>query len=93
MTFYTLSVGILICTDVMARGIDIPDVSFVLQFDPPSNAEAFVHRCGRTARIGNQGTAILFLLPTEDAYVNFIELNQKVALLAKDPPDLSLIHI
>ena len=34
----------------MARGIDIADVSWVVQFDPPSNAEAFVHRCGRTAR-------------------------------------------
>jgi ATP-dependent RNA helicase DDX55/SPB4 len=72
--------GILVCTDVMARGIDIPDVSWVLQFDPPSNAEAFVHRCGRTARCGNLGSAVLFLLPTEDAYVNFIEINQKVSL-------------
>jgi len=91
--------GLLICTDVMARGIDIADVSWVVQFDPPSNAEAFVHRCGRTARIGNRGSALLFLLPTEDAYVNFIELNQKVALNAVDlnevvggelpvPPDL-----
>ena len=34
----------------MARGIDIADVAWVVQFDPPSNAEAFVHRCGRTAR-------------------------------------------
>ena len=34
----------------MARGIDIADISWVVQFDPPSNAEAFVHRCGRTAR-------------------------------------------
>lgn len=84
--FSLFSPGILICTDVMARGIDIPDVKYVLQFDPPSNAEAFVHRCGRTARIGNQGTAVLFLLPSEDAYVNFIELNQKVILSPKEPP-------
>ena len=52
--------GLLICTDVMARGIDIADVAWVVQFDPPSNAEAFVHRCGRTARIGNRGSALLF---------------------------------
>ncbi len=78
--------GLLMCTDVMARGIDIPDVSWVIQFDPPSNAEAFVHRCGRTARIGNRGSAVVFLLPTEDAYVNFIELNQKATLTPMDGP-------
>ncbi|XP_012228216.1 probable ATP-dependent RNA helicase DDX55 homolog [Linepithema humile] len=72
--------GILICTDVMARGIDIPEVDWVLQYDPPSTASSFVHRCGRTARIGNEGNALLFLLETEDAYVDFIKRNQKVEL-------------
>ena len=62
----------------MARGIDIPDVSWVVQYDPPSNAEAFVHRCGRTARSGNTGNALLLLLPMEDTYLDFIALNQKV---------------
>uniref|UniRef100_A0A803TML8 ATP-dependent RNA helicase n=1 Tax=Anolis carolinensis TaxID=28377 RepID=A0A803TML8_ANOCA len=46
MEFRKLSSGILVCTDVMARGIDIPEVNWVLQYDPPSNASAFVHRCG-----------------------------------------------
>ena len=64
----------------MARGIDIADIDWVLQFDPPSNAAAFVHRCGRTARIGNRGTALVFLLPNESAYVPFIDINQKVVL-------------
>jgi len=72
--------GILVCTDVMARGVDVPNVQWVIQYDPPSNAEAFVHRCGRTARIGNSGNALLFLLPNEDAYVEFIRINQKVEL-------------
>lgn len=72
--------GILVCTDVMARGIDIPQVDWVLQYDPPSTASSFVHRCGRTARIGNEGNALLFLLPTEDAYITFIKRNQKVEL-------------
>lgn len=71
------------CTDVMARGIDIPDVRWVLQFDPPTNAEAFVHRCGRTARIGHQGSAIIFLMPSEDAYTEFIKLNQNVNSLTR----------
>ena len=72
--------GILVCTDVMARGVDIPDISWVIQYDPPSNAEAFVHRCGRTARSGNIGNALLLLLPMEDTYLDFISLNQKVQL-------------
>ncbi|XP_026824649.1 probable ATP-dependent RNA helicase DDX55 homolog isoform X2 [Ooceraea biroi] len=72
--------GILICTDVMARGIDISEIEWVIQYDPPSTASSFVHRCGRTARIGNKGNALLLLLETEDAYVDFIKRNQKVEL-------------
>uniref|UniRef100_A0A4W6DET4 ATP-dependent RNA helicase n=1 Tax=Lates calcarifer TaxID=8187 RepID=A0A4W6DET4_LATCA len=83
--FRALKSGILVCTDVMARGIDIPDVNWVLQYDPPSSASAFVHRCGRTARIGNQGNALVFLLPMEETYVNFLSINQKCPL-QKMPP-------
>ncbi|XP_012251648.2 probable ATP-dependent RNA helicase DDX55 homolog [Athalia rosae] len=72
--------ALLLCTDVMARGVDIPEVDWVLQYDPPSNASSFVHRCGRTARIGNEGNALLFLLESEDAYIDFIRRNQKVEL-------------
>nr|XP_034345123.1 ATP-dependent RNA helicase DDX55 isoform X2 [Arvicanthis niloticus] len=77
MEFRRLQSGILVCTDVMARGIDIPEVNWVLQYDPPSNASAFVHRCGRTARIGHGGSALVFLLPMEEAYINFLAINQK----------------
>ncbi|KAL0122430.1 hypothetical protein PUN28_007271 [Cardiocondyla obscurior] len=72
--------GILICTDLMARGIDISEIDWVIQYDPPCTASSFVHRCGRTARIGNEGNALLFLLETESAYVDFIRRNQKVEL-------------
>ncbi|XP_077442521.1 ATP-dependent RNA helicase DDX55 [Vanacampus margaritifer] len=78
--FRALRSGILVCTDVMARGIDIPDVHWVLQYDPPSSASAFVHRCGRTARIGNHGNALVFLMPMEESYVNFLSINQKCPL-------------
>ncbi|XP_030677477.1 ATP-dependent RNA helicase DDX55 isoform X3 [Nomascus leucogenys] len=77
MEFRKLQSGILVCTDVMARGIDIPEVNWVLQYDPPSNASAFVHRCGRTARIGHGGSALVFLLPMEESYINFLAINQK----------------
>ncbi|KAK0157170.1 hypothetical protein PV327_011349 [Microctonus hyperodae] len=72
--------AILVCTDIMARGIDIPEVDWVIQYDPPSSASSFVHRCGRTARIGKKGNALLFLLRSEDAYIEFIKRNQKVEL-------------
>ncbi|KAI4882326.1 hypothetical protein NFI96_017499, partial [Prochilodus magdalenae] len=83
--FRELKSGILVCTDVMARGIDIPDVNWVLQYDPPSSASSFVHRCGRTARIGNRGNALVFLLPMEESYVNFLSINQKCPLQPYPP--------
>ncbi|XP_078410728.1 ATP-dependent RNA helicase DDX55 [Cetorhinus maximus] len=90
--FRQLQSGILVCTDVMARGIDIPEVDWVLQYDPPSSASAFVHRCGRTARIGHHGNALVFLLPMEMAYVNFLSINQKCPIeemkLLKDSADV-----
>ncbi|XP_044296602.1 ATP-dependent RNA helicase DDX55 isoform X2 [Varanus komodoensis] len=83
--FRKLPSGILVCTDVMARGIDIPEVNWVLQYDPPSNASAFVHRCGRTARIGHLGNALVFLLPMEETYVNFLAINQKCPMQEMKP--------
>lgn len=72
--------SVLLCTDVLARGLDVPEIDWVVQWDPPSNAASFVHRVGRTARQGNEGNALVFLLPSEDAYVKFLKLNQKVEL-------------
>ena len=53
------------CTDVAARGLDIPNVQNVLHYQSPFNAEIYVHRSGRTARIGKQGES-LALLAAED---------------------------
>ncbi|XP_032899765.1 ATP-dependent RNA helicase DDX55 isoform X2 [Amblyraja radiata] len=92
MEFRQLESGVLVCTDVMARGIDIPEVDWVLQYDAPSSASAFVHRCGRTARIGHHGNALVFLLPMEATYVNFLSINQKCPMqqmkLLKDSVDV-----
>ncbi|XP_077015741.1 ATP-dependent RNA helicase DDX55 isoform X2 [Tamandua tetradactyla] len=85
MEFRQLQSGILVCTDVMARGVDIPEVNWVLQYDPPSSASAFVHRCGRTARIGHGGSALVFLLPMEESYINFLAINQKCPLQEMKP--------
>lgn len=57
---------ILICTDVAARGVDVPDVGFVIHYQVPRDAETFVHRTGRTARAGRTGRVLLLQAP-EDA--------------------------
>ncbi|CAD6995588.1 unnamed protein product [Ceratitis capitata] len=72
--------AVLLCTDVLARGLDVPEIDWVVQWDPPASASSFVHRVGRTARQGNEGNALVFLLPTEDAYITFLKINQKVEL-------------
>lgn len=52
---------VLFCTDVAARGLDLPDVEVVVQYDPPTDPKVFSHRCGRTARAGRRGRAIVML--------------------------------
>jgi superfamily II DNA/RNA helicase len=54
-------VGILVATDVAARGLDIPNVSHVINFDQPNNYEDYVHRIGRTGRAGKTGKALTFI--------------------------------
>lgn len=54
-------VGILVATDVAARGLDIPDVSHVINFDVPANYEDYIHRIGRTGRAGKTGVALTFV--------------------------------
>ena len=66
--------GVLLCTDVASRGVDLPHVDWVLQYSCPSTLEDYVHRVGRTARIDLVGKSIIFLLPSES---NFIKLVQK----------------
>ena len=62
---------LLLCTDVAARGLDIPGVDWVVQFDAPQDPAAFVHRVGRTARMGREGAALLYLAPHEASFVEF----------------------
>lgn len=58
--FKSGSCRVLVATDVASRGLDIPNVSLVVQYDLPSNIDDYVHRIGRTGRAGKQGTAIAF---------------------------------
>lgn len=74
--FATSNNGVLLCTDVAARGIDIPDVDWVIQFDPPQDPDAYIHRVGRTARLGRNGNALVYLAPSEDAYADFLRVRR-----------------
>ena len=58
--------GILVCTDVAARGLDIPNVQNVLHCQCPFNAEIYIHRCGRTARIGRESEVLALLSPDDE---------------------------
>lgn len=68
--------GILLCTDVAARGLDIPAVDWIIQYDPPDNPKEYIHRVGRTARAGRKGKALLFLLPTEKGFLKYLKDEQ-----------------
>lgn len=64
---------IMFCTDVASRGLDLPYISTVIEYDPPFATEDHLHRIGRTARAGKAGQSYLFLLPTEEKYLDLIE--------------------
>lgn len=79
--FKTGEIPLLIASDVAARGLDIPLVSHVFNFDIPSNAEDYVHRIGRTGRAGREGTAISICATADDEkYLDAIEklIGQKI---------------
>jgi ATP-dependent RNA helicase DDX3X len=76
-------VPILIATDVASRGLDFPSVSYVFNFEMPTNIEDYVHRTGRTGRVGNTGVAISFINEgnkpvIRDLYFHLKKQNQEI---------------
>ncbi len=73
-------IDIIVATDVAARGLDVPRISHVINYDIPYDTEAYVHRIGRTGRAGRKGTAILFAAPRETRMLRAIEraTNKKI---------------
>ena len=66
--------SILLTTDVAARGLDIPGVDWIVQYDMPQDPSAFTHRVGRTARMGAKGSALALLTKEESSYVAFLKI-------------------
>jgi len=81
-TFLELKEGVLLTTDVAARGLDFADnpINWIVQYDAPQDPSFFIHRIGRTARMGALGSALLFLQPNEHTYIEFLQL-RKVPLI------------
>ncbi|CAF0944698.1 unnamed protein product [Adineta ricciae] len=71
--FCNAETGILLCTDVAARGLDIPAVDWIVQFDPPDDPKEYIHRVGRTARAGANGHALLILTPQELGFLLYLK--------------------
>lgn len=66
--------GILLCTDVAARGLDIPAVDWIIQYDPPDDPKEYIHRVGRTARgLHGRGHALLILRPEEAGFLRYLK--------------------
>jgi len=76
LKFKQKNINILVATDVAARGIDVNNLTHVINYSLPQDPESYIHRIGRTGRAGNQGTAITFVTPREYSKLSFI---QKVA--------------
>jgi ATP-dependent RNA helicase DDX18/HAS1 len=92
-TFCKQSTGILLCTDVAARGLDIPSVDWIVQYDPPDDPKEYIHRVGRTARGNNTtGRALLFLLPEELTFLKYLK-SSKVTLQEYEFPVSKIANI
>jgi len=85
--------GTLLCTDVAARGLDIPSVDWIIQFDPPDDPKEYIHRVGRTARgQSGKGRALLFLTPEETGFLRYLK-SAKVTLNEYEFPSNKISNV
>lgn len=84
--FKKKNVNILVATDVAARGIDVNNLTHVINYSLPQDSDSYVHRIGRTGRAGNQGTAITFISPSEMRQFGFLKRNIKADIKLEKLP-------
>jgi len=87
--FRKQAISILVATDVAARGIDVNNLTHVINYSIPHNPEAYIHRIGRTGRAGNQGTAITFITPAEFRKLGFIKRVTKADIKKRMVPEIN----
>lgn len=90
--FRDMQINILVATDVAARGIDVENLSHVINYNLPEDVETYTHRIGRTGRAGNKGKAISLTTPSEMRRINQIERELKVKIESKKLPSLNDIN-
>ncbi len=78
---------LLIATDVAARGLDIDDISYVVNYDMPDHIDTYIHRIGRTGRAGKRGTAVSFVTSAEEYLVHEFELRTGLMMERRDVPE------
>mmetsp|Transcript_53074 Transcript_53074/g.128802 ORF Transcript_53074/g.128802 Transcript_53074/m.128802 type:complete len:602 (-) Transcript_53074:56-1861(-) len=84
----------LLCTDVAARGLDIPEVDWIIQFDPPESPTEYIHRVGRTARgASGSGRALMFLTPQEAGFLRYLQAQAKVTLNEYEFPTSKIANV
>jgi ATP-dependent RNA helicase DeaD len=83
---------LLVATDVAARGLDVERVTHVVNYDIPTDPEAYVHRIGRTGRAGRSGEALLFVTPREKGLLNAIEKATRQRLTEMDLPSVADVN-
>ena len=72
-------VNVLVATDVAARGLDLDNISHVVNFDPPNDDKGYLHRVGRSARAGRRGTGVTLVLPLEEGDVGRMAARLKLS--------------
>jgi translation initiation factor 4A len=82
----------MIATDIIARGIDVQQISLVINYELPTNTENYVHRIGRAGRYGRKGTTINLLLPEEEGAMTDIS-NLYGMVLERFPEDTSKLAL
>ncbi|OJJ82910.1 ATP-dependent RNA helicase HAS1 [Aspergillus glaucus CBS 516.65] len=91
--FCNATQGTLICTDVAARGLDIPAVDWIIQFDPPDDTRDYIHRVGRTARgKEGKGRSLLFLQPSEVGFLKHLK-EARVPVVEFDFPASKIVNV
>ncbi|MDD2779427.1 MAG: helicase-related protein, partial [Candidatus Methanomethylophilaceae archaeon] len=80
-------IDLLIATDVAARGLDIDDIEYVINYDMPDDVDTYIHRIGRTGRAGREGVAVSFVTSDEEYLIREFEARTAMEITKRDVPD------
>ncbi|MFA5019791.1 MAG: DEAD/DEAH box helicase [Candidatus Pacearchaeota archaeon] len=92
-SFHERGIGVLVCTDVAARGLDIKEVSHVYNYDLPPTSNEYIHRIGRTARAGKEGKAVNLLCNKDYKNFKIICEDENLEILPEELPKFEMVNI